>query len=287
MADVVNESTPVAAPAPAAETESLARRRPVPDVSRHRFAFAYLVLAAIVGAAVGLIVVLSTGSDAKQHSLVAPKWSQWAPVTTGTLGVREIAQHVGPRYVLADGHQLDGVVAGPMLIPSSSGPLPITAIVISSGSAGVTQERLAVDYPQAGALFQLCGSDPTCSIPGTATLARGQAVRREALELALYTFHYMPEADQVLVFLPPPNGAAPTDASFHRAVFFPRAALAHVLAEPLKVSLPPESSRIVPGSLPPTQKRFVDGVTGPATFHYDLQQSGDNGVLVLLSPLES
>ena len=287
MADVVNEATPVAAPVPAKELEPLARRRPVATVSRHRFAFAYLMLAAIVGAAVGLIVVFSTGDNDKRHSLIAPKWSSWAPMTTGTLGVREIAQHVAPRYVLANRHQLAGVIAGPMTIPSASGPLPITAIVVSSGTAGVPQEQLSVDYPQAGALYQICGSDPTCSIPGTPTLARGQSVRREALELALYTFHYMPQADQVLVLLPPPNGAAVTDPSFHRAVFFPRAALAHLLKEPLKTSLPPESSKILPGSLSRAENRLVDGVTGPNTFHYDLQQSGDQGVLVLLSPLDS
>lgn len=285
MADVVNESTPVAAPAPGVESPPLARRRPVPDVSRHRFAVAYLALAAIVGATVGLVVVFTTDHKSKQ-TIVTQQWSNWRPVTTGTLGVREIARHVGPRYVLADGHQLTGVISGPMTIPSPSGPLPITAIVVSSGRAGTGRERLDVTYPQTGVLYQLCGAGTTCSIPGASTLARGQAVRREALELALYTFHYLPDADQILVFLPPPPGATQNDPTFHRAVFLPRSTLSSVLAAPLKVSLPPEGKKIVPGGLPAGQARFVDALTASQTFHYDLQQAGDQSVLVLLSPLE-
>ena len=34
--------------------------------------------------------------------------------------------------------------------------------------------------------------------------ARLQLVRREALELALYTFRYLPDADMVVTLLPPP-----------------------------------------------------------------------------------
>ena len=286
MADAVNESTPVAAPAPGVESAPLARTRAAPDVSRHRFALAYLALAAIVGAAVGLVVVFTTDHKSKQ-TIVTQQWSKWHPVTTGTLGVREIAGHVASRYVLANGHQLTGVIAGPMTIPSPSGPLPVTAIVVSSGLAGTSRERLDVTYPQTGVLYQLCGAGATCSIPGASTLARGQAVRREALELALYTFHYLPEADQVLVFLPPPPGATQNDPTFHRAVFLPRSALSSVLAVPLKVSLPPEDKKIIPGGMPAVQARLIEAVTASQTFHYDLQQAGDQSVLVLLSPLEA
>lgn len=286
MADVVNESTPVAAPATAAEPKPLARPRPRAGASGHRFALAYLALAALVGAAVGLVVVFTTGGGTK-HEVSAAKWSSWQPTTTGTLGVREIAQHVGPRYLLANGRQLAGVIAGPMAIPSQNGPLPITAILTSSGRAGVPQERLEVAYPGAGVLYQLCGSGASCSIPGTATFERLEAVRREALELSLYTFHYLPQADEILVFLPPPQGVQPSDPSFHRAIFLPRAAVAPVLEAPLKVSLPPESKPIVPGKLLAGQSRLVDSITANRTFHYELQQAGDQGVLVLLSPLET
>ena len=83
MADIVNER-----PTP------LARPEPVPIVSRRRFGAAYLLLAVIVGAAVGLIVVLATRDTT--HRQVADTWSTWKPATTGTEGVREIARHVEP-----------------------------------------------------------------------------------------------------------------------------------------------------------------------------------------------
>ena len=70
MADIVSE-----------EPTPLARRAPEPSVSRHRFGIAYLVLAAIVGAAVGLVVVLATHDDGHTQ---AQAWSAWAPRTTGT-----------------------------------------------------------------------------------------------------------------------------------------------------------------------------------------------------------
>ena len=145
MADIVNES-----PTP------LTRPEPVPIVSRRRFGAAYLLLAVIVGAAVGLIVVLA-GRDTT-HRQVADTWSTWKPATAGTEGVREIARHVSPSYQLANGHQLLGVVAGPMQIPSTSRPVPVSALLISSGIAGRTQERVDITFPNAGVFYQLCGS---------------------------------------------------------------------------------------------------------------------------------
>ena len=52
MADVVSE-----------QQQGLAREESPPAVSRHRFGLAYLALAAVVGAAVGLIVIFATRGD--------------------------------------------------------------------------------------------------------------------------------------------------------------------------------------------------------------------------------
>ena len=46
-----------------------------------------------------------------------------------------------------------GVAAGPLEFPSPQGPIPITAILISSGKAGVLAERVEVNYPEAGVLL--------------------------------------------------------------------------------------------------------------------------------------
>lgn len=284
MAEVVSEQPARGRPT---EPELVARRRAQESVPRHRFGIAYLILAAVVGAAVGLAVVLGTRDDSHKKAGGGVAWSAWRPVSTGTLGVREIARYIAPKYRLSSGAQLVGVVAGPMVVPTEQGLLPVSAILIKSGKAGVAGERIDVDFPQAGVFYQMLGTGDQGAIPGTATAQRGQLVRREALELALYTFRYLPEADNVLVFLPPPQGVAQQDPNFHRLVFLPRPALSSELSLPLKASLPPGTTTMTPERLSAGQARIVDDVTAPRTFHYEFQQAADQSVFVVLSPLVS
>ncbi|MGE5274654.1 MAG: hypothetical protein ACM3QU_12970 [Verrucomicrobiota bacterium] len=271
MADIVSEQ-----PTP------LARPKPEPSVSRRRFAVAYLVLAAIVGVAVGLVVVFGTRDDGHQQKQA---WSSWAPQATGTLGVREIARHVSGRYHLENGALFTSVVAGPMQIESSQGPIPVSAILIRSGRAGVAQERLDIAFPESGVFYQLVGAGANRAIPGRATLARGRLVRREALELALYTFHYLPQADYVLAFMPPPAGVSQQSPLFNRAVFLPRSALGPELQTTLENALPPGEVKMTPGSLTPAQANGIEMLTAGRVFHYDFQQAADQSVLVILSPV--
>ena len=271
MADIVSE-----------EPTPLARPAPEPSVSRHRFGIAYLVLAAIVGAAVGLVVVLATRDDGHPQKQV---WSSWAPRTTGTLGAREIARHVSGQYHLENGSLLTAVVAGPMEIESSQGPVPVSAILVRSGKAGVRQEQINVAFPEAGVFYQLVGAGANNSIPGQATLARGQLVRREALELALYTFHYLPEADYVVAFMPPPAGVAQTSPLFNRAVFLPRAAFGAELQMPLKDALPGSGANITPARLSAAQRNGIEAATAGRVFRWDFQQAANQSALVVLSPV--
>src|SRR5581483_10408740 len=51
------------------------------------------------------------------------------------------------------------------------------------------------------------GRGSHCSIAsGEATPTRGRLVRREALEVALYTFKFAPSIDSVAAFMPPAPG---------------------------------------------------------------------------------
>jgi hypothetical protein len=274
LADIVSEQ-----PAP------LARPKPGPSVSRRKFGLAYLALAAIVGAAVGLVVVFATDDGGKKTKSEA--WSTWKPATTGTLGVREIARHVSPDYRLPNGALLTSVIAGPMVVPSSQGAIPVTAILVKSGAAGVRQERIDVAFPAAGVFYQLCGQGAGCTIPGTSSVARGQLVRREAVELALYTFHYLPQTDYVLAFIPPPPGVDQTNPNYRRALLLSRSALAEQLSKPLTATVKPDDAPVSPGKLPRKQGTRIDRLTAGRLFHYDFQQAADQSVLVVLSPIES
>jgi hypothetical protein len=273
VANVVSEQ-----PAP------LASPKAEPSVSRRKFAIAYLLLAAIVGAAVGLVVVFAAdkgGSGSRQQEAFA----SWAPSTTGTLGVREIARHVSSQYHLENGALLTSVVAGPMQIESSQGPIRVSAVLVRSGRAGVTEERIDIAFPQAGVFYQLAGTAQNRSIPGQATLARGQLVRREALELALLTFHSMPQTDYVVGFMPPPAGVSQTSPLFNRAVFLPRTALAREARASLASTLPPGETRMTPTDLTPKQANGVEALTAGRVFHWDFQQAPDQSAWLVLSPV--
>ncbi len=271
MADVVSE-----------EPTPLARPEPQPTVSRHRFGIAYLILAAIVGAAVGLGVVLATRDDGHQQ---VQAWSSWTPRTAGTLGVREIARHVSSQYHLENGALFTSVIAGPTQIESSQGPIPVSAILVRSGKAGVGQERIDIAFPQAGVFYQLAGTAPNRSIPGRATLSRGQLVRREALQLALTTFHSMPQADYVVAFMPPPAGVSQQSPLYNRAVLLPRAAFGPELRRPLKEALPPGEVKMTPSTLTPEQANGIEALTAGRVFHWDFQQAPDQSALLVLSPV--
>ncbi len=273
MADVVSEEKPA----------PLARPKPEPVVSQRRFGAAYLALAAIIGAAVGLIVVFSTRSSSHP---AAVKWSAWQPGSTGTRGVREIARYVSARYHLDDGTQLAATVGGPMQIPSIQGPIPVSALLVESGAAGVTQQKIDVAFPQAGIFYQLCGTGGSCAIPKGTDPKRERLVRREAVELSLYAFHYLPQADYLVAFLPPQPGVQQTDPRFHRALFFQRSALATELSAPLHVSLPEGSVRMTPTRLTSAEAATTDGIVAGRLYHYDFQLSATQSALVSLAPIE-
>jgi hypothetical protein len=56
-------------------------------------------------------------------------------------------------------------------------------------------------------MYSLCGVGASCSIAtGKASVQRGTLVRREILELALYTFKYAGGIKNVIAFMPPVAG---------------------------------------------------------------------------------
>ena len=85
-------------------------------------------------------------------------------------------------------------------------------------------------------MFNFCGLGVRCSIVGgKATSTRGRLVRREALEVALYTFKFVPGVDSIIAFMPPPPGQGATSVLFLRKENF-KDALDRPLAETLKLA---------------------------------------------------
>jgi hypothetical protein len=254
---------------------------PVGGRSRHAHKFSLLIglLAGVAIGAIALAAVLIAGG----RSAGSGGWSAWRPGDDGAAGAQEIANHVGPQYRLPDGSQLASITGGALKIANLPAHIaqaaPNGAISIVDGST---------------VLFTLCGDGPKCSIPGTPTVERGELVHREALELALYAFHYL-KVDNVVALMPPsyvpPKAKSATSKPVKvkvkaqsTALLLHRDQLGSAIHDPLDMTLssPPPSVKTV-DSLPETQ--LVNEVMQGSLFGMRLVQAQDATAVVLLEPL--
>jgi hypothetical protein len=238
--------------------------------TRGRFAVAYLVLGAAVGAAVGGFIVLLE----RHGPLPPPTWSTWRPESaTQSARLREIASHVGQEYRLPSGNQLAQVTIGG---PESGKNLK--AIVIPAKPKVSTLADFDRFDESKNAIFVLCGQSTNCKIgEGQPTKARGAVLRREALELALYALRYNDPLDNVLVFVPP----GPGEKRFTSTLFFHRGDLKSRLYDPLRTTLPHQAPQ--PGQVAKQEQATVDELTGSVLYKYVgvVTANGYGNVLVI------
>jgi hypothetical protein len=189
-----------------------------------RFQFMTGALVAVGIAAIVGITVAIIGIPPKHEG---PPWSPWKPTTDGVAGAAQIASHVAPNY-RDRGVQLVKVDANDL---SYKGVPLLVALRTSAEEGGAIQL-----HDEKGVLYQLCGLTPTCAIDhGKPTIGRGYLMRREALELALYSFRYL-DVKQVVVLIPPLPGRVQTVA-----LYFQRDDVRAELARPLTSSLVPKT----------------------------------------------
>jgi hypothetical protein len=222
--------------------------------NRGRFAVAYLLLGAAVGAGIGTFIVLLQRPEPPPP----PPWSSWEPAAASTSSrLLEIAQHVGRAYRLPSGDQLAAVQVG-----GSQGAANVEGIaVLNKGAPQQVDEQYNRNDT---AMYVLCGATENCSIPeGRPSRARGTVLRREALELALYTLEYAQPIDNVLVFFPP----GPGEKSLSSTLFFHRDDLSSHLKRPLRATLP-QAQPPVPGEIAPREEETVNDLTGEQRYRY-------------------
>jgi hypothetical protein len=270
---------PPSAPGPPAPPARPSGGDPTPHAPRFQFLLG--AFGALGVAAVAIAVALAMGPKAKP----APPWSSWKPSGDVDPAV-QIAEHVAPEYLLAPGKPLVSVSGG----PQASGGQPVVVALRTSGSAPAA-------LPENGVMYQLCGSGPNGSIPGKPSNARGLLVRREALELALYTFHYVSGASQVIVTYPPlppsspaKKGATPEEAQSTcaaqtrgRVLLFRPQDLTSQLAQPLDVTLAGSAPTVATVERAP-EARLVNALTGPLLYSFELTVQQSTPVLLLQSP---
>lgn len=245
-----------------------------------RFTLIYFVLAAVAGAAVAVFAGIALDGGRTSQSVLPggaatiSGWSSWAPSNSGVPAIQEIANHVSSTYRRTAADQLV-VVNGDLPYVAeqlgASGTPTLSKAPISSFAVPVMQDgqpAYAVDNRTA-VEYQMCGTGPSCSIPGQASDARGLLLQREALELALYSFQYLP-VDVVVALYPPAPGELPK-----YALYFQRADFSKQLSEPLAATLSNARS-LLPGSMPRADVRSVKALVQPRVFgyRYSLQLDG-------------
>jgi hypothetical protein len=262
-----------------AESRSERARR---GAYRYRFAAIYFVLAAVVGGAVGSFVVLATRDDPAP----AAKWSAWEPDGSSTAMTRQIAARVSEAYRSPAGDQLVRAIAAPPSVtagdPPQQLPVPYIAVRPDTSRGQAEDDDIDIYDAKAAVSYQLCGFGDACSITtGTASQERHLLLRRQALELSLYTFKYVKGIDSVLVFLPPP-AATPDQVT---SVFLRRDDVRDELSRPLGRTLPAQTVPTI-GEIEPAEINAIDRITGPRlyTHTYTLLQA-EQAPVIVLSPV--
>jgi hypothetical protein len=246
---------------------------------RGRFAALFIALAAVAGAAIGTTIVLvGRGSPAP-----AAPWSEWQPVGSPERRAGQIGEHVAGAYHLPSGRQLATVTySGPPTVTGPDGStFQVRAIAVEPDTSGGRAEADDIHAINSSGtvMYTLCGLGERCSIPeGQATTARGALLRREALELALYSFRYVDGVDSVLVLLPPrPDGQAATAVFLERPDV--RAELSKPLNETFTAPLAPDA-----GAIETEELHVIERVTRPRLYTYGYLQGQDGSPIMVLTP---
>jgi hypothetical protein len=241
---------------------------PPPKAHRRRFALLYVALVVLLGAGAAVGIHMVT-----RKVVTPPPWSTWAPFSkTPEAAVREIADHVQGTYLGPDGKQLATVRGGPLSVGSD----PAVLVKPDSTATGGYKffEGSSVEY-------QLCGNTTkgNCAIDQKkiAPNTSGALTRRMGYELALMTFHYVPEVQNVAVLLP--------------AVIKGQKARMLVLSRGDDNTNPKTlTAAIVPIRTKNGQPSLKEATeigkrTDPLIFHYEVTATSDNQPVYLISPL--
>jgi hypothetical protein len=271
----VEELKPALLERPSGET-------PPEEVHGFRFRMAYALLAVVLGAAVGALIVL-VGRD--HSSTSGSTWSFWKPDGRNDFEKsRDIALTVGGQYRLPSGRQLVAVIPhSPPEVQSSQQQVPITHVALIEGT-GSKQNDISVFSASNSIEYILCGvgrGSQNCAITeGQPTLERGRLLHRESLELALYSFKYL-DVDSVVTLLPPrPDAQNPPTY----ALYFQKNDFKSELNTPIATTLPgfgPFTTK----TFPPLQQEAVGRLITPHLFQYQYQQALDGSALLVLSPV--
>jgi hypothetical protein len=239
-------------------------------------------------------VILSSGGG--RASGGGSSWSTWQPADGGLAGAQEIADFVSPYYRASPANQLAVVTA----VNLNNGSNPLQVAVPASGSASSGSSGGLLPLPSSSTIvYNLCGvGSHDCSIGvGAPSSSRLLLLRREGLELALYTFKYLPGIQSVVAILPPGHTvqgctgicAKPqeklTTKPVDIALAFGRGELDPWLAHPLRTTLPELIPPTVSQMSNAPEAELVSIITAHGLFSEHPEQAQDGSTVLALSPL--
>jgi hypothetical protein len=227
--------------------------------------------------------VLLLGEKPAQQKI----WSSWRPSGRASGYPSEIADHVSGRYRLPNGDPLVGVIAQTPQVQTQNGSVPLQAVAIQHDPEGKGDD-ISILPADNSVMYTLCGLGERCAIKaGTPSLERARLLRREALELALYSFKYVDGLNSVIALLPT-NLGDPTDPNDDRstAVFLEKKDFGHELDRPLSRTLISQrADRLT--QLNAIEGLTVDRLTEPRLFFYEFTQTQAGGAVIVLAPVLS
>ena len=270
---------PMIATAAAAEPEApvAAGRGPAPF--RSRFGFVWGALIGIALCAAGTLALL-IASPRDTGPKLADHWSEWQPETSRMIdGAADIAGHVGREYKLDNGEQLVAV---------NSSPLQLSGQEIG---VAVRPQGSDLQFLQGDGLLYLLAGLGTNARPSERTTSkkRVRLLKREALELALYSFRYLDDVTMVAVLLPQTpaqtkaNAGGAAAAPETNAIFYRPGDLLEQLQVPLDRTLSAKTPR--PSTMSKDEAARVDDLTLRNLFHASVQPlEANHNYLVLVEP---
>jgi hypothetical protein len=240
-----------------------------------RFTILYAFLGVAVLASIGGVVLAATGGHVGSGPAA---WSSWKPADSGQNGAKQIAAHVAREYHLPSGAQLVEVFAKPPSVSPGSQNIPLHYVV--KQGKGQNGEPIAISSGDT-IQYSLCGLGDSCAIAtGTPSVQRGTLVRREILELALYTFKYMSGVKNVIAFMPPTPGSTPK-----YTVFLQRSDLDTQLKVPLTQTLSTKTP--LPNTITRREQQTIDSTTESKVYSYSLSQTQTGEAVLVLSPISA
>jgi hypothetical protein len=261
-----------------------------PHAPKFRVVTAVLVGIAVAAIAIAVVVLASQGSN-RSTIAAGAAWSSWAPDSSGSTGIDEIAQYVSPYYRAGAAQQLDVITPMQLSQTTAAGTTTGSGLTIAINRNTSSKSQSLALLNGRTVAYNVCGlGAKDCALAGTASVNRMLLLRREGLELALYTFKYIAGSQNVVIVLPPGHTVTSTGASEKGATVtlaFLRSQLQPLLDVPLGRTLqeyPPELSQLTPWSKT-EEAGLVDEITAHGLFYSQVESLQVGGSALVLTAI--